>query len=162
MRSSILTPALAAALLFTACSPGAGQNVTPAPTTPTATVAATPGEEAAAFAAFRIHVAAESAKVSTLMTTFATDAGKGNVAAVKKDAATIRAWAKAEAAWLDTAPNEFCFANVFLLWDVVREHADLAATDALAGRYEQAASEIDTMTTTATNTANAIRAAVCP
>ena len=127
-----------------------------------ATVAPTPGEEAAAFASFRAHVAAASGKLGKLVTTFSTDAGKGNVAAVKKDAAAVRSWAKTEATWLDAHPALGCFANVYVLWDVVREHADNVAADALAGQYEKAASELDTLATVSTNAADRMAAVVCP
>jgi hypothetical protein len=161
-RYPILAAALAAALLATACSPSAGPAATLAPATPTMTVAPTPGEEAAAFAAFRSHVAAASSKLGKLMTTFSTDAGKGNVAAVKKDATAVRAWAKAEAAWLDAHPAVGCFASVYVLWDVVRQHADTVAADALAGQYEKAASDLDTLATVSTSAADRMAAAVCP
>ena len=162
MRSRILVPALAVAFLLAACSPGATETATSAPGSPTAIAAPSQSEEAARFEAFRTHVAAESATLSHLVVTFSTAAGKGNVASVKKVATTIRSWAKAEAAWLDAADTAGCFAAAFLIWDAVRQDADNVAADALAGKYEKAASDIDALTAAAMSLSNRLPAVVCP
>ena len=118
-------------------------------------------EVATAYATFVSHIAAESGKLGDLIGTLSTDASAGEVAAVEKDATALQAWATAEGTWLDANPAQFCYAALYTLWDILRVDAGTTAADALGGKYEEAAADLDQMTADSNGVTRALVAANC-
>lgn len=132
------------ALAVAGCTGGAASSAAaPVADTPSPTI----DVEAPLFAAFSSHLSSSAGTIGPLILKFSTDAKAGSVALVKKDAAKILAWSKAESAWEDANTPTFCYANVYTIWDASRTHAEAAATLALAGKYTRSAAELDMMTT---------------
>ena len=149
-------------LVLAGCS--SAPSATSAPQAPAVNVAPTvvPVDPyAAPYQEFVTRVSAQAGKVATLSTALAKYAGAGNVTAAKKEAKALRTWAAAEAKWLDAHPTRPCYSAAYIAWDDTQAAAAKTATDLLAGRYEAAANDLDTMAAASTRATTAILAAVC-
>ena len=128
-----LVGVLAASMIAGCSSTGSSSNGVPAGSAST---------ERQAFLDFSAHVAASGATLKPLLTAVLQDGVNGDVASLRTHAGQLRAWSREEAAWLDANVALGCFANLFVIWDVVQSDVDQAAQFALAGQYDQMQAEM--------------------
>ncbi len=113
-----------------------------ATTSPNGVSPASASTERQAFLAFSSHIAASAAALKPLLTAVLRDGVNGDVASLRTHAGQMRAWSQAEAAWLDANVAPGCYANLFVIWDVVQSDVDQAAHVALSGQYDRMQAEM--------------------